>query len=83
MHFCLTNVYTVQQECLAEGKFGEFGKLSVVRQTSTCQILAYKWYPYGRNLSVRQAFFAKYFQFDNLLSINPAKHSPYMIYCNV
>ena len=33
---------TVKQECLAVGKFGEFGKLSVIRQTFTTQILAYK-----------------------------------------
>ena len=34
-------------ELFGSGKFGEFGESSVVRQTLTSQILAYKWYPYG------------------------------------
>jgi len=46
---------TVWRECLAAGKFGEFGKSSVICQTLTNQILAYnKWYPYVQNLSIRQ-----------------------------
>ena len=37
-------------------KFGEFGNLSMLRQTLTGQILAYKWYPYGGNLFICQTF---------------------------
>ena len=44
---CTYIVYTVQRECLTAGKFGEFGESSVLRQTLTSQILAYKWHPYG------------------------------------
>ena len=38
---------------------GEFGELSVIRQTSISQILADKWYPYGQNLSIRQTLFCQ------------------------
>ena len=47
------NIYCIA-ECLAAGKFGEFGESSEIRQTLTSQILAYKWYPYDQNLSIRQ-----------------------------
>ena len=36
--------------------FGEFDERSMLCQTLTSQILAYKWYPYGRNLSIHQIF---------------------------
>ena len=37
-----TYKHIVSQECLAAGKFGEFGESSVIRQALTSQILAYK-----------------------------------------
>ena len=49
---------TIQRECLAEGKFDEFGE-SVIHQALTNQILAYKWYSYGQNLSIRQILFCQ------------------------
>ena len=41
------HTYVPYCECLAVGKFGEFGKSSVLCQTLISQILAYQRYPYG------------------------------------
>ena len=51
------------------GKFGEFGELFKVCQTLTSQNLAYKWHPYGQNLSIRQTLFHQF-----LLLRQLAKH---------
>ena len=45
---------------LGSGKFGgKFSESFVLCQTLTSQILAYKWYPYGRNLSFHSNFFCQ------------------------
>ena len=51
--FCFSVQYTVLRECLTAGKFGKIGESPTILQILTSQILAYKWYPYGQNLSIR------------------------------
>ena len=44
-------------------------------QTSTTQILAYKWYPYGLNLSIRQTFLPTTFNLAIRQTLTLPKHS--------
>ena len=59
-------------ECLAVGKFGES---SMIHQTLASQILSYKLYPYGQNLSICQTLFCQL-----LLIWQYAKHSRYTVF---
>ena len=47
IHVLIRRIILYSGNVLTMGKFGKFGELSLLRQTLTNQILAYKWYPYG------------------------------------
>ena len=55
MHACI--LYTVQWESLVGKKFGEFGELTMIRQTKTIQISTYN--NLLADILIRLTFFAK------------------------
>ena len=62
------------------GTFGKFGESSVIRQTLTSQNLAYKWYPYIRNLSIPHFYRPISFSLAICQTFNPDKHSHYTVF---
>jgi len=61
------------------GKFGEFGKSSLIYQTKTIQISTYNYDLLAESIHICQSFFAKYSKRVNSPNFLPAKLSRYTV----